>query len=91
MVGLATCSFLPRIIRRANLQRRKLIAFTESLFRAIGVPTDEAARVAQSLVLANLCGHDSHGMIRVMQYADAIKDGRLKPGAPFNIVKQTAR
>jgi uncharacterized oxidoreductase len=29
-------------------------------------------------------------MIRVIQYADAIKDGRLKPGAPFNIVKQTA-
>ena len=29
-------------------------------------------------------------MIRVVQYADAIKDGRLKPGAPFTIVKQTA-
>jgi hydroxycarboxylate dehydrogenase B len=68
----------------------KLTAFTESLFCALGVPGDEATRVAQSLVLANLCGHDSHGMIRVMQYADAIKDGRLKPGAPFNIIKQTA-
>jgi uncharacterized oxidoreductase len=68
----------------------KLTAFADSLFRASGVPAEEAARVAQSLVLANLCGHDSHGMIRVIQYADAIKDGRLKPGAPFNIVKQTA-
>jgi uncharacterized oxidoreductase len=68
----------------------KLTAFADALFRATGVPDDEAARVAQSLVLANLCGHDSHGMIRVIQYADAIKDGRLKPGAPFNIVKQTA-
>ncbi|HZZ80594.1 MAG TPA: Ldh family oxidoreductase [Gemmataceae bacterium] len=68
----------------------KLTAFAESLFRALNVPADEATRVAQSLVLANLCGHDSHGMIRVVQYADAIKDGRLKPGAPFNIVKQTA-
>lgn len=68
----------------------KLTAFAKSLFLASGVPADEAERVAQSLVLANLCGHDSHGMIRVIQYADAIKDGRLKPGAPFNIVKQTA-
>lgn len=68
----------------------KLTAFADALFRASGVPADESARVAQSLVLANLCGHDSHGMIRIMQYADAIKDGRLKPGAPFNIVKQTA-
>lgn len=68
----------------------KLTAFAKSLFVAGGVPADEAERVAQSLVLANLCGHDSHGMIRVVQYADAIKDGRLKPGAPFHIVKQTA-
>jgi uncharacterized oxidoreductase len=29
-------------------------------------------------------------MIRIVQYADAIRDGRLKPGAPFTIVKQTA-
>ncbi len=68
----------------------KLTAFAKSLFLAGGVPADEAARVAESLVLANLCGHDSHGMIRVIQYAEAIKDGRLKPGAPFTIVKQTA-
>jgi uncharacterized oxidoreductase len=68
----------------------KLTSFARSLFVASGVPAAEAARVADSLVLANLCGHDSHGMIRVIQYADAIKDGRLKPGAPFNIVKQTA-
>lgn len=68
----------------------KLTAFAKSLFLAAGVPADEAERVAQSLVLANLCGHDSHGMIRIVQYVDAIKDGRLKPGAPFSIVKQTA-
>jgi len=68
----------------------QLTAFANSIFLAAGAPADEAARVAESLVLANLCGHDSHGMIRVVQYADAIKDGRLKPGAPFNIVKQTA-
>ncbi|MBM3992994.1 MAG: Ldh family oxidoreductase [Planctomycetes bacterium] len=68
----------------------KLTAFAKAMFLAAGVPEDEATRVATSLVLANLCGHDSHGMIRVIQYVDAIKDGRLKPGAPFNIVKQTA-
>lgn len=68
----------------------KLTVFADSLFRACGVPADDAKRVADSLVLANLCGHDSHGVIRMTQYADAIQDGRLKPGAPFNIVKQTA-
>jgi len=67
-----------------------LISFAESLFGAAGVPPDEAERVARSLVDANLCGHDSHGIIRVPQYAAAIHDGRLKPGAPFTVVRETA-
>ncbi len=67
-----------------------LISFAESLFTASGVPREEADGVARSLVDANLCGHDSHGMIRVPQYVEAIKDGRLKPGAPFTVVKETA-
>jgi uncharacterized oxidoreductase len=67
-----------------------LTRFAEALFRACGVPADESDRVARSLVDANLCGHDSHGVIRVIQYIDAIRDGRLKPGAPFQVVKETA-
>jgi hydroxycarboxylate dehydrogenase B len=46
--------------------------------------------VAESLVDANLCGHDSHGVIRVMQYLDALADGRLQPGAAFTVMKETA-
>ena len=68
----------------------KLIAFADALFRASGVPADEAERVARSLVDANLCGHDSHGMIRVPQYVEAIRDGRLKPGAAFTVIRETA-
>jgi hydroxycarboxylate dehydrogenase B len=67
-----------------------LISFAESLFVAGGVPESEANRVARSLVDANLCGHDSHGIIRVPQYMEAIRGGRLKPGAPFIVVKETA-
>jgi len=67
-----------------------LITFAESLFKAGGVPAEEAAVVAHSLVDANLCGHDSHGLIRIPQYLEAIGDGRLKPGAPFTVVKETA-
>jgi uncharacterized oxidoreductase len=67
-----------------------LKAFVDALFRAGGVPPDEATRVAASLVDANLCGHDSHGVIRTVQYLDAIADGRLKPGTPFTVERQTA-
>jgi len=68
----------------------ELTKFAEALFRAAGVPADEAARVAGSLVDANLCGHDSHGLIRIPQYLEAIGDGGLRPGAPFTVVKETA-
>ncbi|MCI0683864.1 MAG: Ldh family oxidoreductase [Gemmataceae bacterium] len=73
-----------------TLFQEPLVHFTEMLFQASGVPKNEANRVARSLVDANLCGHDSHGVIRVIQYIDAIADGRLKPGAPFQVVKETA-
>jgi uncharacterized oxidoreductase len=67
----------------------RLIAFATDLFQAGGVPADEAALVAASLVDANLCGHDSHGVIRVLQYLQVIADGLLKPGTPLSIVNET--
>lgn len=67
-----------------------LESFASSIFRALDVPEGDALRVARSLVDANLCGHDSHGVIRVVQYADALRDGRLKAKADLTIVRQTA-
>jgi uncharacterized oxidoreductase len=66
-----------------------LTAFAEALFRAAAVPADEAATVAASLVGANLRGHDSHGLIRIPQYLEAVADGRLRPGAPLTVLKET--
>ncbi len=67
-----------------------LHAFARSLFAAAAVPPDEANVVAHSLVDANLCGHDSHGLIRVPQYLRAIREGQLQPGAPLTVVRETA-
>jgi uncharacterized oxidoreductase len=66
-----------------------LLPFARSIFEASGVPADEAAIVAGSLVDANLCGHDSHGLIRIPQYVRAISEGQISPGAPLKIVKET--
>ncbi|MBY0526483.1 MAG: Ldh family oxidoreductase [Gemmataceae bacterium] len=66
-----------------------LRSFARSLFEAGGVPGDEAAIVAGSLVDANLCGHDSHGLIRIPQYLRGVKDGLLQTGRPLTIVKET--
>jgi uncharacterized oxidoreductase len=66
-----------------------LLPFARSLFEAGGVPADEAAVVAESLVDANLAGHDSHGLIRIPQYLQAIRDGLYVPGRPLVVVKET--
>ncbi len=67
----------------------RLVAFMGALYGAAGVPAEEAGCVARSLVDANLCGHDSHGVIRTPQYLNAIADGRLRPGAPLTVIKET--
>src|SRR5688500_12534598 len=66
-----------------------LTAFARQLFEAAGVPADEASTVALSLVDANLCGHDSHGVMRVPQYLGFVKDGTFRPGAPLTVLSET--
>lgn len=72
-----------------RLDCENALDFAREMFKAAGVPPIEAQRVATSLVDANLCGHDSHGIIRVVQYIKAIEAGILKPGAPFVLLSET--
>ena len=46
-------------------------------FAAAGCSDAEGARIAASLVSANLAGHDSHGIVRVPRYLDMLRDGRV--------------
>ena len=47
----------------------------------MGAPDDLARAVSQSLVLSNLVGHDSHGIIRLMEYSGWVQSGDLIPNA----------
>ena len=60
-----------------------------AIFEAAGTPDDIARQVANSLVMANLMGHDSHGVIRVPRYCEQIKDGSLKPAARPEVYNET--
>jgi uncharacterized oxidoreductase len=68
-------------------------ALQEVLLRvvaALGPPADEAAVIAEALARANLAGHDSHGLIRVEQYAKMVQAGEIVPGASTTVVRETA-
>jgi uncharacterized oxidoreductase len=60
-----------------------------SIFMAMGVSSDNARIVSESLVNSNLAGHDSHGVIRVPQYVSMIKNGAILPEAQMEITKET--
>jgi len=59
------------------------------IFEGLNVPPEEATWVAELLVRANLAGHDSQGIIRIPQYAQAIKSGQVQPGAPLEIIRES--
>jgi uncharacterized oxidoreductase len=45
--------------------------------------------VARSLVDANLCGHDSHGVMRAPQYIEFLRNGTYRAGVPLDIIQET--
>lgn len=61
------------------------------IFAAIGTPTEEAAIVAEHLVASNLVGLDSHGVVRIPQYADWVRAGTIRPEGPISVIKGRSR
>lgn len=51
------------------------------ILRSVGTPAEHARVVAESLVLSNLLGHDSHGVRRLTTYVGEVKAGRIEPAA----------
>jgi LDH2 family malate/lactate/ureidoglycolate dehydrogenase len=50
-----------------------------ALFAAEGVPPEEAALVADTLVRADMWGHASHGVMRAPWYIDRLRSGVMTP------------
>ncbi len=63
-----------------------LTALIKGLFEAAGAEVGEAEAIAQNLVEANLCGHDSHGVVRVPRYLLAERQGQVHFGKTAEII-----
>jgi hydroxycarboxylate dehydrogenase B len=66
----------------------KLQEFATRLLQAGGASADESQIVARSLVDANLRGYDSHGVMRIPYYVQAIKDGEVVPGKELTVLDE---
>src|SRR5512143_1027648 len=62
-----------------------LLAQVANIIAAAGSSAEEARTVADNLVLANLSGHDSHGVGMVPRYVEAVLEGGLKPNASVKV------
>ncbi|NDD01760.1 MAG: malate/lactate/ureidoglycolate dehydrogenase, partial [Betaproteobacteria bacterium] len=60
-----------------------------SIIQMAGSQAAEAAQVAANLVMANLSGHDSHGVGMVPRYVDAVLEGGLNPNTGVKVVLDT--
>ncbi len=71
------------------LEIAELKSQVTAIFVAAGASLADARGVAESLVEANLAGHDSHGVIRVQEYVEAIQKGIIDPRAQPEITRET--
>lgn len=68
-----------------TLSPQDLQARVATILRAAGSSAAEAEAVASNLVLANLSGHDSHGVGMVPRYIDAVLEGGLVPNTSASV------
>jgi uncharacterized oxidoreductase len=73
-----------------SFSAEQIATLTTRIFVAAGAPPDHAEQVSDALVDNHLAGHDSHGMLRIPQYVDAILTGSLDPTARPATLEETA-
>lgn len=72
------------------LTHAQLNTLAVRVLEGAGVSPADAAVVGRELADANLVGHDSHGVMRLVQYVQMIHDGHVKLGAEIKVLKQAA-
>jgi LDH2 family malate/lactate/ureidoglycolate dehydrogenase len=72
------------------VDHHELYRLAHRFLQAAGTPTTDAARVAHALVLSDLKGVASHGVMRLPQYLEQIREGLVVPDAQAQLVRETA-
>ena len=67
-----------------------LNSFTKEVFISVGLPPEDAEIEAELLVWANLRGIDSHGVLRIPFYIDAVEKGLMNPDPNIEVLNETS-
>lgn len=60
--------------------------FVTAVYEKLNVPKDDASLIADSLVQADLWGHQSHGVLRLSWYVERLRHGVMQPVSKTNYV-----
>jgi len=63
----------------ARVDPGRLIDFATAVYAGAGMPEADARLVADTLVQADLWGHQSHGVLRLGWYLERVQNGVMKP------------
>jgi len=69
-----------------RIPRDELHAYVQQIFSDLGSDAREAGLMADHLVLANLYGHDSHGISLIPLYVRMVREGKVKPNTRVSTV-----
>ena len=71
------------------VQRDELLDLSKRIFISKGVHEKDADVVGDSLVEANLRGHDSHGVIRIPKWVLGLESSAINPMAKVETIRET--
>ena len=64
-----------------TIDSAQLDRLTRAILEKGGTAPETARFLSRTLIAANLAGHDSHGVLRMPFYMDAVREGRVLPAA----------
>ncbi len=73
-----------------SIQAEDLTRFVVSAFTSLGVPEADARSAASLMVEADMLGYETHGVFRLRQYVNRLRDGGIEPKAQVKVVRETA-
>ena len=71
-----------------TIDANTLQAFAEAILEAAGLGEEDARVTAECLILANLRGVDSHGVLRLIQYSDSLAAGEINPTPNVRVIQR---
>ncbi len=73
-----------------RIKAERLEAFVARALEALDVPMEDARTVAGMMVEADLLGYGTHGVFRLRQYVNRLRDGGCNPKPKRRVVAETA-